>query len=599
MTKWSSKRALGLKWAGSGVLVLSLCLTGCGGGEALEAPAPVEAQPQAAATEPNPASQPSPVIQSMDVVAQDDVLGSRTRSLVRVRLAQNQQGLFTQVPVVSDTGKPVVLRDQGTDGDEQAGDGVFSGFAEVDLDTLRETQNRITAAQNQQPNEPLTFAVFNNRELVEERPVVALSSSVFRPRVPIPVTPVGLLSDVKPANSLIITHPRVINDPTRTYDPCSNSGNPNGVWTFNHLMTQMASTFVTPSALTEQWLLKWNANQTLNGWTVPARTQVVPRILNPWPKVAGTLDMTKSAFKLVAIFNRLDLGKGEGPVGYGGSSGGGELRFVFAAVDKSAGCVVRPLLVIFEYGVPINGCLNVKSWAQQWMQLSNPLMTLGSPAYNAALEALTQQVVVAGAAPTKPNGNAINQIRTNDFMLDRPWELREFHLFDTGPTPNFLSETTVALTPGDLRNNTTLLRDFVNTNQAAILANTYGVPAIFAGVNFLGANPRVPTPATTFWRATGIVDNTARHKFSLNTCNGCHARETNTFFTHINEAGSLSGFLSTGMVNPLLPFNVTDPVDGTTVRSFFEIRDRAQHLDSTANQSCLTRAFDRRIHAVH
>lgn len=595
--KWFPKKALGLTWAGSGALVLSLCMTGCGG-EAVEALAPVEAQGQPASAEPTPSTQAAPRIQSMDVVAQDDVLGSRTRSLVRVRLAQNQQSLVTEVPVVSDTGKAVVLRDQGKDGDEQAGDGVFSAFAEVDLEAHRKNQDRITAAQRQQPNEPLTFAVFNNRELVEERPVVALSSDVFRPRAPIPMTPVGLLSDVKPANSLVITHPNVVNDPTRTYDPCSNSGNPNGVWTFNHLMTEMASTFVTPSALTQQWLLQWNANQTLNGWTVPARTQVVTRILNPWPKVAGTLDMTKSAFKLVAIFNRLDLGKGNGPVGYGGSSGGGELRFVFAAVDRSAGCAIRPLLVIFEYGVPMTGCLNVKSWAQQWMALSNPLMTLGSPAYNAALEALTEQVVVAGAAPTKPNGNAINQIRTNDFMLASPWELREFHLFDTGPTPNFLSETTVALTPGDARNNTTIFRDFVNTNQAAILANTYGVPATFASVNFLGANPRVPTPASTFWRATGIVNNTARHKFSLNTCNGCHARETNTGFTHIGETGALSGFLAAGMVNPLTPFNVSDPVDGT-VRSFFEIRDRAQHLDSTANQSCLTRAFDVRAHAVH
>ncbi|NTX14342.1 hypothetical protein HUA76_26425 [Myxococcus sp. CA056] len=597
MKKWSPKKALGLKWAGSGVLAIALCMTGCGG-EALESPVPLEERPQAAVAEPTPTNKPAPIIQSLDVVAQDDVLGTATRSLVRVRLAQSQQGLFTEVPVVSDTGKPVVLRDQGTEGDEQAGDGVFSGFAEVDLELHRKTQDRITAAQNRQPNEPLTFAVFNNRELVEERRVVALSSDVFRPRVPIPVTPVGLLADVRPAKSLIITHPNVINDPTRTYDPCSNSGNPNGVWTFNHLMTEMASTFVTPSALTEQWLLQWNANQTLNGWTVPARTQVVPRILNPWPKIAGTLDMTKSAFKLVAIFNRLDLGKGNGPVGYGGSSGGGELRFVFAAVDKSAGCVIRPLLVIFEYGVPISGCLNVKSWAQQWMQLSNPLMVLGSPAYNAALQALTEQVVVAGAAPTKPNGNAINQIRTNDFMLASPWELREFHLFDTGATPNFLSETTVALTPGDARNNTTIFRDFVNTNQAAILANTYGVPATFASVNFLGANPRVPTPSSTFWRATGIVNNTARHKFSFNTCNGCHARETNTPFTHIGETGALSAFLSTGMVNPLTPFNVADPVDGT-VRSFFEIRDRAQHLDSTANQSCLTRAFDVRNLAVH
>ena len=45
-------------------------------------------------------------------------------------------------------------------------------------------------------------------------------------------------------------------------------------------------------------------------------------------------------------------------------------------------------------------------------------MPVGSPAYNAALEAITQQVVVANAGGGKANGSALNQIRVNEHRLD-------------------------------------------------------------------------------------------------------------------------------------------------------------------------------------
>jgi hypothetical protein len=48
------------------------------------------------------------------------------------------------------------------------------------------------------------------------------------------------------------------------------------------------------------------------------------------------------------------------------------------------------------------------------------------------------------------------------------------------------------------------------------------------------------------WNAPGVSSD-ARHKFSLNTCNGCHGRETNTSFLQISprevgEQSSLSQF---------------------------------------------------------
>jgi hypothetical protein len=593
MAQWSSRKFLGLTW--SGVVAASL-LVGCGGAESTDPSAPLQDQQQQASAEPT--GLPALRLESLEAIALDSTLTSNTRSVVRARLARGQEQLYREIPLTDDSGLPLVLRDDGTNGDEKPGDLLFSAIGSVDFESHQRTQDRILEFQAQNPETPLTFATFDNREIIAERQVTALSRDAFRPGVPIPLFPVGITRAVKPDQSLVITHTNVVNDPTRTFDPCSGAGNPSGVWTFNHLMTEMANqpaTGVLPADFTEAWLNQhWNFDQTLNTWLVPKRTAMQTQILTPWPRVGGKLDLARSPFKLVAIVNRLDLGKGTGGRvgGYGGGGGAGELRFVFAAVDRSAGCTLKPFLVIFEYSVPITACNGVKTWAQKWLALSNPGVVLGSAAYNSSLQALTQQVVVRNAAPGKPNRSAIGQIRTNEESLARPWELREFRLGARTSAPNFLAETTTVLTPGDPRNNSTILRDFINANQGAILANSYSVPANYptATTPFLGANPQIAPGAATYWDAAGILNNNARHKFSLNTCSGCHARETRTYFTHINEAGVLSGFLAAGIPNVNNPFTVPDPVSGVP-RQFFEMRDRAQHLDSTANQSCLIGGF--------
>jgi hypothetical protein len=575
-------------------------LAGCGGASEAEAPAQPETQTQAAENEPN--GTPAPRIESMEAIGLDSELSSRTRSLVRARLAQGQEKFHREIPLDDDNGERVFLRDDGLNGDEKAGDLVFSGFATVDFDSHAKTQDRIAEFQAQNTEEPLTFATFDNRELVSEARLTPLSRDLFRPGVPIPIFPAGISRAVKPAASLIITHTNVINDPTRTINPCTGAGNPNGVWTFKHLATQMANTPLTgvpPAVFVERWLQQTNSNQTINTWNVPARPAMNTRILNLWPRLTnGQLDLDRSPFKLVAIVNRLDLGRGAGRVGGygGGNSGAGELRFVFTAMDRSnGGCRAYGFLDIWEYGVPKSSCPDVKAWAQAWQALSSPLLTVGSAAYNTQLQNLTQQVVMANVAPLKPNGSAINQIRRNENMLANPWELREYEL---RPGPLLVGVTT-DMTPHDSYNGTADLAWYIN-NTPGISFNSYTVPLNHpnTGLPFLGANPQIPNPATMYWNAAGIINLTRRHKFSFNTCNGCHGRETSTNFTHIGATGALSPFLATGMTNPNNPYWVTDPVSGVN-RAFFEIRDRAQHLDSVANQSCSIRAFDMPTLAVH
>jgi hypothetical protein len=524
-------------------------------------------------------------------------LGSATPSLVRATLAEGESA--TSLSLTGDDDKPFTLRDDGTGGDERAGDGVFSGQGVVDFDQHRRTQDRIAELQQQYGD--LTLTSFDDREVVGEEPLEPLPMGSFSRTAPtpIPIRAAGVARAINVARSLIITDPAVINDPTRTYDPCRGTGNPAGTWTFNHLMTEMANqplTGIAPSAFVLKWLQQWTYNHSVNGWTVPARPNMNPMLLNLWPKLSnGQLDLTRSPFKLVAIVNRPDLANGRANGGGYGGGMVGELRFVFAAVDRSYSRCTVPFLVILEYQVPVAMCSQAKTWGQKWVQLTS--LVPGSAAYNGLLESLTQQVVLRNAMPSRPNRSAINQVRTNENWLSSIWEEREFQLyfnganpseFYTGLPPGYLAAHTTAQTPHDSLNNVPVLDSYVNGAPCPTVASSnFTIPLQWpVGNKFKGANPQIPSPATTFWKlvnpaaiAPAGCGTPARYRLSLNTCNGCHARETNTSFTHINQFGGLSALLTAS------PFVVNEPLTGIP-HTYNEPVRRAQVLDQLANQVC-------------
>ena len=140
------------------------------------------------------------------------------------------------------------------------------------------------------------------------------------------------------------------------------------------------------------------------------------------------------------------------------------------------------------------------------------------------------------------------------------------------PTPGSLVERTVALTPQGGLNGSTKIRDFVNANQAAILAGTFDVPLTFQGGPFRAG---AILNNIDFWSAPGITNNNARQKLSLNTCNGCHGAETQTGFLQISprfpgSAAALSGFLRGE--------TISDPVNPTVKRTFNDLARRANDL---------------------
>ena len=320
-------------------------------------------------------------------------------------------------------------------------------------------------------------------------------------------------SDVIPARELVITDPLVVGDPR-------SDNATTGRWSFRFLMQQMSSTNDETNMT-----IGWMDSQLAHGGTVNNFT-VDPRDTSKlnWPIQFGTLNWANCPFHLKAIVNRTDLH----------STGAGELRFVYGT-DAS-------MTVIFEYKLPPTRTR--QGWVSQFHGLSN--LTPGSSAYNAALQAITDQVVVKGALAGGPNGgSAISQVRVNEIQINTAtspnWQLREFHLQNGGIL--VLSQT--AQTPDDsaitsgTTNNATLA-SFINGNIVNLQGGFATVPSGIVGGQ--------SSEADSWTHFSVAVDSNARHAFAGQTCSGCHFSEINGLntggFYHISPSGQLSPFIT-------------------------------------------------------
>jgi hypothetical protein len=418
--------------------------------------------------------------------------------------------------------------------------------------------------------------------------------------------------------SLFITDPAVVLDRERTYDPCTGAGNRDGVWTFKHLMTEMANgSGYSPEDFTRRWLETWLTTQPINGDIVAPREAMRTKVIDPWLARSGgeRLNLDIAPFRLLAIVNRADLRRTATARGtYGGGGGGtfpvdaGELRFVFGVVtppewNHNATCELHEFTTIFEYGVPREGCEAVREWARDWTTLNS----FGgfTPAYLAHLQGLTESVVLHGAAPNKGNQNAINQIRTNETLLERPWEMREFTLTDESnndaPASGLLRPHSVAQTPdeavfssaGDVT-----VDDFVQDHVIPTVpttvdlaatppqdcSSTHEVPLEYLGAPFRGGNALIePAPFWTASVGSGDADVCGRHAFSLNTCTGCHRCDTATSFTHVDPTSGIPAQLS----GFLLGVTVPDTQFGAPQWHFADLERRFADLYDLACGSCL------------
>lgn len=519
---------------------------------------------------------------------------------------------------------PVVLVDDGTNGDTRAGDGLFSIKTDFDFESFARANLQLAhtadldkqllfAPGSRQPvaqqkislnNNSLEFSGFSNGK--ETRFNLPLDAGRIKLNDPISLPlfniPLGLPAEVESARaaisipqSLMITDVSVVNDHSRTWAcPTTNTspvGNPVGEWTFWRLMENMANGTTSTSNFIKALFKHWTVPQTINSFTVAPRPNVYQKIIKEWEIRSGgpgaTLLPHESPFRLLGIVLRADLRGGTGPYA-GGDAGEG--RFVFALHDGH--CNNLSKTIILEYKVPISGCTNVRTWAQKWVALAS------SANYNNDLEHLTQVFTAAGANPSAPNQSAIGQVRTNEFLPGSPlWELREFILPTSGGT---LVETDVKQEPHISFNNSATLANYLNLNWPQLVgppSAQHTIPLIFPAAPFAaGSSPvpvlwnaptgllTVPTTPAPVTPPPATVRDDALFELALNTCSGCHQMETATSFAHLDYnsvpglPAQLSGFL-TGI-------SIPDPRNPAVIRHFNDLARRAADLNVAATMSC-------------
>ena len=359
--------------------------------------------------------------------------------------------------------------------------------------------------------------------------------------------------DIDIERVLMITDLKVVEHPIYT-DPKS----PAPYWTFKHLMTQMSGK-VPPSKFVENWLNQWLEDQTVGHGVAVARSAMNDLIIAPWREASGggKLDLNKAPFKLLAIVNRMDLRSVDGTE----VRSAGEGRLVFGTLDSEGKPLGRGFYIIFEYNLAASNLHELNQWARKWERLqAHPIE---SRRYSDELSKITRSFTDRQLGPDKHSFH-LNQVRTNEVALGRPWELREFKIIQDQPT---LTQVPVAGTPDfEFFNNTKQGRQTLG----AILQLMDGLPD-----SILGSS--APTPFGVPWKPANVTSD-QRHQFALFTCSGCHHTETDALFTHIafpednnlpdslgNQA-ALSGFL-TGI-------KVKDPMDDSITRKFNDLERR-------------------------
>lgn len=132
-------------------------------------------------------------------------MGALEKGLLEVRFKES--GLPSSLQILHE-GSLKTLRDDGT-GDDAAQDGVYSALLDFELGEIQD---------------------------------------------PLVVSPLSVSTDLDPEKTLFIRDASVVNDPSRTSDPCMSSSSTDAKkkWTFGYLLTQIANrtkTGRTPSDL--------------------------------------------------------------------------------------------------------------------------------------------------------------------------------------------------------------------------------------------------------------------------------------------------------------------------------------------------------------
>lgn len=231
----------------------------------------------------------------------------------------------------------------------------------------------------------------------------------------------------------------------------------------------------------------------------------------------------------------------------------------------------RGMNVILEYlNPPLDRC-GIKSLGRAWLDLSQ-YSSLGS-SYNSDLQAITDLVTVANSNAGRPNGSALGRIRTNERIFfattndgagwaASDWEFRQFeidaasHLLTGVPlfnTPVRQANFALNLSGGYASQSTqtagNALLSWALAHEAQLASGTHSLPAsLTTGQALIDADlahfwelnwdPAVAVPGyDPLTLAPSVQKMKAQMQLSVNTCQGCHAGNTKTKFTHVFPRG--------------------------------------------------------------
>ena len=456
--------------------------------------------------------------------------------------------------------------------------------------------------------------------------------------------------DIVTEKELLVTALDVVSAPEASYP---------GVWSFGHLMDQAFGADKSRQAVAS-WLDTWSKGikTAADGViAVPGREELESRLIAPWKERDAYRpgsgepwlpDFSHAPFRLLAIVNRLDLGKPadffslppgtNGPTApdsyYSGipgiNSDAGEARLVFALVGPDGTSPEGGMTIIFEYGLDATKQERTYDWAMAWHRLGSHAAFDAD--YRSDLVQLTRLFTdrrpKAGPTTTPPAerktgvmerlaaeaaGDTFQllRVRINDGACGKLREFREFTLSKEAlvPAPLAGSPDEPFFTKGSPQNRwlSRWIADQVTAAPSTGRERTPPkeiIPASFTlPVSFSDRGKQVPVTAHVatvpgndpafHWDGWGMRDSALRRAFSMQTCCGCHCGDTSTRFFHIeprpeNAEAGLSKFLRTDGSR----WRPKDPADRGSFLSS-EMEDRKQLFHTLLNPDLSHREIQR------
>ncbi|HXL55302.1 MAG TPA: choice-of-anchor X domain-containing protein, partial [Chitinophagaceae bacterium] len=153
---------------------------------------------------------------------------------------ENYSGQFV---TIINNGERLVFRDDGQGDDKIAGDGLFTAKITADVNEFRKlaiSRNQEMKKSNYKPIRFIERAMVVDPDVTDSFDTQALDKSETVSIANVTAVSSDLVDSVR-TNSVFITALPVVEDPIRTWNPCSQKGNVNGAWTFKTLMKQLAS----------------------------------------------------------------------------------------------------------------------------------------------------------------------------------------------------------------------------------------------------------------------------------------------------------------------------------------------------------------------